>query len=129
MQIKNYAITLPTAGALAAVSLLTACGGGSSHSTAGITTSSAAAQAATAVAVTQQDDSNWAGYLVASSATTKTSFSAVSGSWTQPTADCSAGSRLDDLSGFPNCPVPATSHFVRTSKSTRSPADTSRSVR
>ena len=29
---------------------------------------------------------------VASSTTTKTSFSAVSGSWTQPTADCGAGS-------------------------------------
>jgi hypothetical protein len=41
--------------------------------------------------VTDQDDSNWAGYI-ASSATTKTSFSAVSGSWTQPAADCAAGS-------------------------------------
>jgi Peptidase A4 family len=40
----------------------------------------------------QQNDSNWAGYLVASSATTKTSFSAVSGSCTQPAADCAAGS-------------------------------------
>jgi hypothetical protein len=92
MQIKNHAITLPTAVALGAVSLLTACGGGSSHPTAETTTSSAAARAASAVAVTQQDDSNWAGYLVASSTTTKTSFSAVSGSWTQPAADCGAGS-------------------------------------
>jgi hypothetical protein len=93
MQIKNYAITLPTAVALGAVSLLTACGGGgSSHPTAETTTSSAATQATSAVAVTQRDDSNWAGYLVASSATTKTSFSAVSGDWTQPAVDCVAGS-------------------------------------
>jgi hypothetical protein len=93
MQIKNYAITLPTGVALAAVSLLTACGGsGSSHPAAETTTSSAVARAASAVAVTQQDDSNWAGYLVGSSATTKTSFSAVSGSWIQSAADCAAGS-------------------------------------
>jgi Peptidase A4 family len=92
MQIKNHAITLPAAVALGAVSLLTACGGGSSHPTAETATSSAAARAASAVAVTQQDDSNWAGYLVASSTTTTTSFSAVSGSWTQPAADCGAGS-------------------------------------
>jgi len=52
----------------------------------------AAAQAASTVAVTDQEDSNWAGYVVASSATAKTSFSAVSGSWTQPTVDCAAGS-------------------------------------
>lgn len=42
--------------------------------------------------MTDQEDSNWAGYVVASSATAKTSFSAVSGSWTQPTVDCAAGS-------------------------------------
>lgn len=41
--------------------------------------------------MTGQEDSNWAGYVVASSATTKTSFSSVSGSWTQPAADCGAG--------------------------------------
>jgi Peptidase A4 family len=93
MQIKNCAITLPTGVALAAVSPLTACGSsGSSHPAAETTTSSAVARAASAVAVMQQDDSNWAGYLVGSSATTKTSFSAVSGSWIQSAADCAAGS-------------------------------------
>jgi hypothetical protein len=82
MQVKNCAITLPTGVALA----------DSSHPAAETTTSSAVARAASAVAVTQQDDSNWAGYLVGSSATKKTSFSAVSGSWTQSAADCAAGS-------------------------------------
>ena len=93
MHTRNYAIALPAAAALAAALLLTACGSsGSSHPSAGTTTSPASARAASTVAVTDQDDSNWAGYLVASSATTKTSFSAVSGSWTQPAADCAAGS-------------------------------------
>ena len=41
--------------------------------------------------MTDQQDSNWAGYVVASSATTKTSFSSVSGGWTQPAVDCEAG--------------------------------------
>jgi Peptidase A4 family len=93
MHTRNYAIAPPAAAGLAAALLLTACGsGGSSHPSAGTTTSPASARAANTVAVTDQDDSNWAGYLVASSATTKTSFSAVSGSWTQPAADCAAGS-------------------------------------
>ena len=98
MHTKNYAIALPAAAGLAAVMLLTACGGGtstSSHPSTGTTTSPAAAQAASTVAVTDQEDSNWAGYVVASSATAKTSFSAVSGSWTQPTVDCAAGSPSD----------------------------------
>jgi Peptidase A4 family len=55
-------------------------------------TSSASDPAASAAAVTDREDSNWAGYVVASSATAKTSFSAVSGSWTQPKVDCAAGS-------------------------------------
>jgi hypothetical protein len=95
MDTKNYAIALPAAAGLAAVLLLTACGGGistSSHPSAGTTTSPAAARAASTVTVTDQDDSNWAGYVVGNSATAKTSFSAVSGSWTQPAADCAAGS-------------------------------------
>jgi hypothetical protein len=104
MQIKNCAITLPTGVALAAVSLLTACGSsGSSHPAAETTTSSAVARAASAVAVTQQDDSNWAGYLVGSSGTTKTSFSAVSGSRIQSAADCAAGSWYE-LVPPPRCP-------------------------
>jgi hypothetical protein len=45
--------------------------------------------------VTQQEDSNWAGYVVGGSATTETSFSSVSGSWTQPAANCAAGSPSD----------------------------------
>src|SRR6202020_2016835 len=49
------------------------------------------ARAASTVTVTDQADSNWAGYVVASSATKKTSFSAVSGSWTQPAANWAAG--------------------------------------
>jgi Peptidase A4 family len=93
MHTRNYAIALPAAAGLATALLLTACGSsGSSHPAAGTTTSPASARAASTVAVTDQDDSNWAGYLVASSATTKTSFSAVSGSWTQPAANCAAGS-------------------------------------
>jgi hypothetical protein len=77
------------------VLLLTACGGGvstGSHPSAGTTTSPAAARAASTVTVTDQDDSSWAGYVAASSATAKTSFSSVSGSWTQPAADCAVGS-------------------------------------
>ena len=95
MKTRNYATALPAIAGLAAALLLTACGGGtstSSHPSAGTTTSPATARAASTVTVTDRDDSNWAGYVVASSATTKTSFSAVSGSWTQPAADCSAGS-------------------------------------
>jgi len=95
MKTRNYATALPAVAGLAAVLLLTACGGGtstSSHPSAGTTTSPATVRAASTVTVTDRDDSNWAGYVVASSATTKTSFSAVSGSWTQPAADCSAGS-------------------------------------
>jgi Peptidase A4 family len=92
MQIRNYATALPAIAGLAAVLLLTACGSGAtSHPAAKTTTSPAQARAASTVRVTDQEDSNWAGYLVTSSATKKTSFSAVSGSWTQPAADCAAG--------------------------------------
>ena len=92
MRMRKYATALPAVAGLAAALLLTACGGGgSSHPSAGIMTSSAPDPAASTVAVTDQEDSNWAGYVVASSATTKTSFSSVSGSWTQPAADCGAG--------------------------------------
>jgi hypothetical protein len=92
MRTRNYATALTAAAGLAAVSLLTACGGGASSSSAGATTSSTPVPAASTVAVTQQEDSNWAGYVVGGSATTTTSFSSVSGSWTQPAADCGAGS-------------------------------------
>ena len=92
MHRRNYATALPAVAGLAAALLLTACsGGGSSHPSAGTTTSPAQDPAASTVTVTDQEDSNWAGYVVASSATTKTSFSDVSGSWTQPAADCDAG--------------------------------------
>jgi hypothetical protein len=92
MNMRKYATALPAVAGLAAALLLTACGGGgSSHPSAGTMTSSAQDPPASAVTVTDQEDSNWAGYVVASSATTKTSFSSVSGSWTQPAADCGAG--------------------------------------
>jgi Peptidase A4 family len=90
MRIRNYATALSVAGIAAA--LLTACsGGGSSHSAAGTATRSAPVPAAKTVSVTDQADSNWAGYVAASSSS-KTSFSGVSGSWTQPAANCGAGS-------------------------------------
>jgi hypothetical protein len=92
MNIRNYATALTPVAGLAAVLLLTACGSGSGNPSAGTTTSSAQDPAASTVMVTDREDSNWAGYVVASSATTKTSFSNVSGSWTQPEADCDAGS-------------------------------------
>jgi Peptidase A4 family len=94
MQIKkrNYATALPAVAGLAAALLLTACSSGaSSHPAAGTTTSPARAPTASTVTVSDQKDSNWAGYLVTSSATKKTSFSAVSGSWTEPAAHCQAG--------------------------------------
>jgi hypothetical protein len=92
MHRRNYATARPAVAGLAAALLLAACSGsGSSHPSAGTTTSSARDQAASAVTVTDQEDSNWAGYVAASSATAKTSFSSVSGSWTQPGVDCEAG--------------------------------------
>ena len=92
MRIRNYATALSAAGIAAA--LLTACGGGSGHSSAGAATSSASVPAKT-VSVTDQADSNWAGYVAASNPTTKTGFSGVSGGWTQPAANCGAGSPSD----------------------------------
>jgi hypothetical protein len=92
MHKKNYATAWPAVAGLAAVLLLTACGsGGGSHPSAGTTTSPAQDPVASTVTVTDQEDSNWAGYVVASSATTKTTFSSVTGSWTEPAADCDAG--------------------------------------
>jgi len=96
MKMRNYATALPAVAGLTAVLLLTACSGGaSSHPAAKTTTSPSPDPAAGTVTVSDQQDSNWAGYLVASSATTKISYSAVSGSWTQPAADCAAGSPSD----------------------------------
>jgi hypothetical protein len=92
MHRRNYATARPAVAGLAAALLLAACSGsGSSHPSAETTTSPARDQAASAVTVTDQEDSNWAGYVAASSATAKTSFSSVSGSWTQPGVDCEAG--------------------------------------
>jgi Peptidase A4 family len=104
MRIRNYAAALP-ATALAAVLLVTACssGGSSSHPSAHPTTSPPAPAAST-VAVTDQEDSNWAGYVIgnspetttaATTTGTATSFSSVSGSWTQPAVNCAAGSPSD----------------------------------
>ena len=91
MRTRNYATALSAAAGLAAALLLTACSGSGSSPSAGSTTSSPPVPAAN-VTVTDQEDSNWAGYVVASSATKPASFSSVSGSWTQPTANCGAGS-------------------------------------
>jgi hypothetical protein len=92
MNLRNYATALPAVPVLAAALLLTACGSGaSSHPATGATRSPAHDPAASAVTVSDQEDSNWAGYVVASSAATKTSFSGVSGSWTQPPVHCQAG--------------------------------------
>jgi len=81
MNLKNYATALPAVAGLAAVLLLTACGSGaSSHPSARTTTSPSAktttspAQDPAASKVTDQEDSNWVGYVVASSATKKTSM-------------------------------------------------------
>ena len=91
MHIRNYATTLPAVVGLATALLLTACGGGeSSHPQAGNSTSSARDSVASKGTVTDREDSNWAGYVVASSATTETSFSSVSGSWTQSAVDYAA---------------------------------------
>ena len=97
---KNYAPAVPAVAGLAAVLLLTGCGsGGSSHPSASPTTRTATratqAPAASAATVTAQEDSNWAGYVAASTATAKASFSGVSGGWTQPAVDCAAGSPSD----------------------------------
>jgi Peptidase A4 family len=91
MRIRTYATALSTAAGLAAVLLLTACSGSPSSPSAGTTANTSPAPLAKTVSVTDQEDSNWAGYVVGSNATTS-SFSSVSGSWTQPAADCSAGS-------------------------------------
>lgn len=45
--------------------------------------------------MTQREDSNWSGYALASSGTDEISFSTVSGTWTQPPVNCSAGSPSD----------------------------------
>jgi hypothetical protein len=89
MHLRNYATALSAV--LAAASLLAACSSGaSSHPSTGTTTSPAPDPTASAVTVSDRQDSNWAGYVVASSAATKASFSAVSGGWTQPPVDCQA---------------------------------------
>src|SRR5664279_1516693 len=46
--------------------------------------------AAAASDVAQASSENWSGYVIGGSTTTK-HFASVSGSWTQPTANCSTG--------------------------------------
>lgn len=94
MNTKYCTTALLAAAALAGVTVLTACGSGGNNPSTVSSRSSATAAAnppAKTVAVTQRDDSNWAGYVAASSTAKTTSFSNVSGSWTQPSADCGNG--------------------------------------
>jgi Peptidase A4 family len=96
MRMRNYATAASAVAGLAAALLLTACGSsGSTHPSARPAARTAQAPAASAATVTAQEDSNWAGYVAASSATSTTSFSGVSGDWTQPAVDCAAGSPSD----------------------------------
>jgi Peptidase A4 family len=94
MNIKRHTILFPAAVALAAATLVTACGSSGTVSSAKTGTTSSPPQVP-AVSVTQHADSNWAGYVVASSTTHQVSFSSVSGDWTQPAVNCSAGSPSD----------------------------------
>ena len=92
MHKRNYATALPAVAGLA-VLLLTACSGsGSSHPSGGTATISEQQEeaAASTIPVTAQADSNWAGYVVARHPTTRTTYSHVSGSWTQPSVFCQA---------------------------------------
>jgi Peptidase A4 family len=97
MNIKRHTVLFPAAVALAAATLVTACGSSGTISPASsakpATTKSA--QQVSDPEVTQREDSNWAGYAVASSKTKNVSFSSVSGDWTQPAVNCSAGSPSD----------------------------------
>jgi Peptidase A4 family len=96
MHRRNHATALPAVAGLATALLLTACSSGaSSHPSAATATSPAQAPAASTASVTDQKDSNWSGYVDASSSTSKTTFTSVSGSWTQPTVDCQTGSPSD----------------------------------
>jgi Peptidase A4 family len=94
MNIKYSTVLFPAAFALAAATLVAACGSsGTISSVKAATTKSP--QQVSAPKVTQRADSNWAGYAVASSKTKNVSFSSVSGDWTQPAVNCSAGSPSD----------------------------------
>jgi Peptidase A4 family len=93
MNIRPYIVAPPAAVVLAAT-LVTACsssGTSSSASTAATTQPSLSAP----VEVAQHADSNWAGYAVESSSTDNAGFSSVSGDWTQPAVNCTAGSPSD----------------------------------
>jgi Peptidase A4 family len=97
----RHTILLPAAAALAAATLVTACGASGTTSSASPTpaatkaTKSPQAASAHTVDVTQREDSNWAGYAVTSSTADEVSFSSVSGDWTQPAVNCGAGSPSD----------------------------------
>jgi hypothetical protein len=122
MYIRYTATVLLGCAAVAVGTLATACSSSGSAPAAAGTSPTQTASAKT-VAVTQEEDSNWAGYVVSSltgnvdtTATTgsangtgasssgtgaagstgtlsSTRFSNVSGSWTQPAADCTPGSQ------------------------------------
>jgi hypothetical protein len=94
MNIKRSIVLFPAAVALA--TLVTACGSSGTISSAKTATTKSPQEVSyPTVKVTQREDSNWAGYAVASSKTKKVSFSSVSGTWTQPAVNCSAGSPSD----------------------------------
>lgn len=94
MSIRPY-IVAPSVAVVLAATLVTACSGNGTTSSAG--TAAANQQQATSppVEVAQHADSNWAGYVVASSATDNVGFSSVSGDWKQPAVNCTAGSPSD----------------------------------
>src|SRR5580658_10196263 len=97
MNIKRHTVLFPAAVALAAATLVAACGssGTTSPTSSAKPATTKSAQQVSDPEVTQREDSNWAGYAVASSKTKNVSFSSVSGDWTQPAVNCSAGSPSD----------------------------------
>ena len=95
MKNKRCAVVLPAGVALAAAALATACGSSGNTSATGVATAKAQQVSSSTVDVTQREDSNWSGYTLASSSTDEISFSQVSGTWTQPAVNCSAGSPSD----------------------------------
>ena len=84
---------------LLAGSAALALGAGSAHAASPLSLRHAALAPASAAAVAAQTSSNWAGYAVtdngqaAATGAAPTTFSNVSGSWTQPAATCTRGSQ------------------------------------
>jgi hypothetical protein len=95
MNIKRCTVVLPAGVALAVATLATACGSSGNTPATGVPTAKAQQVSSSTVDVTQREDSNWSGYALASSGTDEISFSTVSGTWTQPPVNCSAGSPSD----------------------------------